>query len=498
MAASPTELPDFTTLPLVGLDDDLDAELTLAPAVPTVQPQTMPAPGAAAPVPATSETPVSSRSADWKIVTALRNDVSEQLSREDAFELPLEDQKAKAIELITHLIDDQEKHRINTGQARWSNAERRALSQGVLEAVFGFGRLQPLLDDDTIENIELYGHEKVIVHRAGGTFEQVDPIAESDEELLSMLAHYAHKAGRNFDPAHPNLELSLGHNARLEATGWVIPKPVATIRIHRLIDITLADLVELELMPLELATYLSAAVRAKKSIMLAGDRGAGKTTLLRGLINEIPPHEKIGTIESVYELHLEMLGEDRHPRLIQWEAVPGSSERDASGRPIGEIPMDFWAQRSFRHNLDRLIVGELLGAEVIPMFESMQTGTGSMSTIHSKSAEAVPERIVTLARKDGRVTEDFARRQVAENIDLGIYVGQVPIGPRNPYTGEVPRGRRITHVVTYSPGENGRVASTLLWKYTDGQVTEHLHAPFHDELEPYLREGLALSSRSRR
>lgn len=483
MNSNPAELPDFASLPLIGLDEENDAPLDIVPTVPAQRPHLV----------REDEKPdqpkPAQRFTDWKIVTRLRNDVSEHLSREDAFDLPLEDQKAQAISLITHLIDDQERLRINQGQARWSGEERRALSQAVLEAVFGFGRLQPLLDDDTIENIELYGHQKVIVQRTGhGAFEYVDPIADSDEELLSMLAHYAHKAGRNFDPAHPNLELNLGHNARLEATGWVMPKPIATIRIHRLIDITLADLVDLDLMPPELASFLRAAVRAKKSIIVAGDRGAGKTTLLRALINEIEPAEKIGTIESVYELHLEQLGDERHPRLIPWEAIPGSSEKDAAGRPIGEIPMDYWAQRSFRHNLDRLIVGELLGPEVIAMFEAMQTGAGSMSTIHAKSAAAVPERIVTLARKDGRVTEDFARRQVAENIDLAIYVGVIPLSEPDPWTGQAPRGRRITNVTTYSPGEDGRVASTQLWEYSDGQIHQRLSPPFYDDLRPHLRE----------
>src|SRR5699024_12443474 len=90
----------------------------------------------------------------------------------------------------------------------------------------------------------------------------------------------------------PNRRPHSVHSARRAPTGWVMPKPIATIRIHRLIDITLADLLDLDLMPPELASFLRAAVRAKKSIIVAGDRGAGKTTLLRALINEIERSEE--------------------------------------------------------------------------------------------------------------------------------------------------------------------------------------------------------------
>ena len=120
MNSNPAELPDFASLPLIGLDEENDAPLDIVPTVPTPRPHLV----------REDEKPdqpkPAQRFTDWKIVTRLRNDVSEHLSREDAFDLPLEDQKAQAISLITHLIDDQERLRINQGQARWSgeNAER--------------------------------------------------------------------------------------------------------------------------------------------------------------------------------------------------------------------------------------------------------------------------------------------------------------------------------------------------------------------------------------
>ncbi|MGO2045767.1 MAG: CpaF family protein [Brachybacterium tyrofermentans] len=476
----PNELPDFESLALVGIDDDTPVVAPLT-GIASQKPQQ--------PNPYEQPATTGQRFSDWTIVDQIRSQVAESLSNESVAGTDEEDRRARAISLIGQYIDDEDNHRLDEGHDQWTNAERRALVQAVLESLFGFGRLQPLLDDPLIENIEIYGYDDVLIQRTGNDFEEVAPIAESDEHLLSTLATFANQAARSFDPAHPRLHMSLGPTARLQATGWVINRPVATIRIHRLVDVTLNDLVGLDLMPPELAKFLRAAVRARKSIMVGGAQGAGKTTLLRGLINEIDAWEKLATLESTYELHLDQLGKERHRRLIALEAVPGSDEKDANGRPIGEITMDDWARDTFRMNLDRMIVGEILGPEVIAMFEAMQTGAGSLSTIHSKSSAAIPERIVTLARKDGRVTEDFARRQVAENIDLAIYVDIVKT--RNPYTGDASLTRRITEVTTYNPGEDGRVATTQLWRLEDGQLVPHLSPEWIDDLRPHLDDEQA-------
>lgn len=484
----PQDLPDFESLALVDLED---SPLSTAPLVPLARQtenhrEAPPAAPAADPV---SPSAPATRFTDWSIITKIRADVANALAEEVMPGSDVEDQRARAASLIGAFIDDEESRRLDSGLVQWTNAERRAITQAVLESLFGFGRLQPLLDDPSIENIEIYGYDDVLIQRTGNTFEQAEPIAESDADLLSTLSFYAAQQSKSFDPAHPRLHMSLGPTARLYVTGWVVPRPIATIRVHRLVDVTLNDLVNLDLMPAELARFLRAAVRAKKSIMVAGAQGAGKTTLLRGLINEIDSWEKLAILESVAELHLEQLGKDRHRRLVPLEAVPGSDEKDANGRPIGEITMDDWARDTFRMNLDRMIVGEILGPEVIAMFESMQTGAGSLSTIHAKSSAAVPERIVTLARKDGRVTEDFARRQVAENIDLTVYVDLVKT--RNPWTGESSLTRRITDVTSYTPGEGGLVASTQLWGLQDGQVTSKMAPEWMDDLRPYLDEEAA-------
>lgn len=471
----PTDLPTLDSLPLAVYDEPAPT----TPVTPVTRPEQQ--------TDTTDTTPVSSDLIDWKVVDEIRAAVAQDLAEDTANGLDESDRRTRAMHHISGHVSDHDSRRNDAGEESWTNAERRAITQGVMQSLFGFGRLQPLLDDPTIENIEIYGHDYVLIQRTGNAFEHAEPIASSDEELLAMLAFFANQAGRSFDPSHPRLHMSLGPTARLQATGWIVERPFATIRIHRLVDVTLDNLVELELLPPELATFLRAAVQAKKSIMVAGAQGAGKTTLLRALINEIDPWEKIATLESTYELHLEMLGRERHRRLICLESVPGSDEKDANGRPIGEITMDDLARDTFRMNLDRLIIGEILGPEVIAMFEAMQTGSGSLSTIHSKSAKAIPERIVTLARKDGRVTEEFARRQVAENIDVAIYVDLVK--GTNKWTGEPYLQRRITNVTSYEPGDEGSVASTVLWDLNEhGDITERTAAPWANDLRPYLNQ----------
>lgn len=441
---TPVDLPELEDLPI------FDSEPQPQPATPARRTTT-----ATSPEPATV---TRGRPVDWKTVAQLRDEAAGILAAQTSdlgSDLSPEDRKERGRAIVSDLVRDHSARLVNSGAAAPTSDEERLLAQAVMEALFGFGRLQPLIDNPEVENIEIYG-DRVILQTIDSDFLEADPVADSDEDLLSMLTFMANQQGRSFDRNHPRLHMTLGRSARLQAIGWISERPIVTIRIHRLIDIDLDDLVNFELFDTHLARFLSAAVRARKSIIVAGAQSSGKTTLLRALLNEIDPWEKILTLESTYELHLDKLGPERHQRLISLEAVPGSDEKDIYGRPIGEITMDDLARDSFRMNLDRMVVGEILGPEVVAMFEAMQTGAGSLSTIHSKSASGVEGRIITLARKDGRVTEDFTRRQVAENVDLVVYISvSNPFGRR--------KLRRVTHVESYEPGENGQVAKNRIY-----------------------------------
>lgn len=156
---------------------------------------------------------------------------------------------------------------------------------------------------------------------------------------------------------------------------------------------------------------------------------------------------------------------ERHHRIIAWEARPGSGERGADGRAVGEITLDDLVFDALRMNLDRLIVGEVRGREVLPMFKAMQSGAGSLSTIHAHSARAAIERVVTCAMEAGHhVTAEFAYRQIAQHVDLIVHVER-----RDTQRGDAPqRDRRITEVVALEPGERGMPAVTDVFGATPG------------------------------
>ena len=253
-----------------------------------------------------------------------------------------------------------------------------------------------------------------------GSLVEGPAVADSDEELIDFLVFLASRSevnARGFSEAQPRLHLRLDGGARLAAAAWVTPRPSVVIRRHRLMEVTLDDLVERRMLSPVAASFLRAAVRARKSIIVAGSQGAGKTTLVRALCAEIDPMEAIGTFETEYELHLHEL---RHHKIVHpWEARPGSGERGPDGRQAGEYTLDDALVDSFRFNLSRQIVGEVRGKEIWAMIKAMESGTGSISTTHASDAVAAVRKLVTCAMEAGpHITHALATSKLAATIDL--------------------------------------------------------------------------------
>ncbi|QTE30041.1 CpaF family protein [Pengzhenrongella sicca] len=317
---------------------------------------------------------------------------------------------------------------IRAGDVPWSAQEVSDIEDAVMAALFGLGRLQPLIDDPDIENIEINGCDQVWLSYADGHDEQGPPIADSDTELIELLQLLAGRTGsaeRTFTTAHPSLHLRLDDGSRLAAMAWTSPRPQVVIRRHRVRDVDLDGLIALGTLDTALVGFLRAALRAGKNIVVTGLQNAGKTTLIRALANEFAPMERFATIEKEFELYLHDLP-DRHPRVMALEAREGSSEKDVVGHRAGEVTLTDLLTDALRMNLRRIIVGEVRGAEVIPMLEAMSTGDGSLCTIHARSAHHAVDRIVTLCLSTGGgMTDTFAYRLLAGSVDLLVHLDLV-------------------------------------------------------------------------
>ncbi|WP_433501704.1 CpaF family protein (plasmid) [Sphaerimonospora sp. CA-214678] len=277
----------------------------------------------------------------------------------------------------------------------WTHAR---LVRAVEDERYGLGALEPLIADPAVQNIDINGCRETWITYADGSKVRGPAVAGSDEELVQRIRMWGIHGGqssREFSTATPLLNAALKERVRLAAVMAVTPRPHVSIRCHRHVDVTLADLVELGTLDAGAAAFLAAAVRARKDILVAGSVNAGKTTLLRALAAEIDPDERIATLESEYELYLDQLPH-RHRDVVAIES------RQANSEGHGEITLDAAIKHSLRLNPVRIIVGEVRADEAWSMLQAMNSGQeGSLCTIHANSAEEVFPRLLMLCRSGG-------------------------------------------------------------------------------------------------
>jgi len=396
---------------------------------------------------------------DQMLLRRLREEVADRLSRQRrddaAAGLPgmtSEDERQFARAVIARVLEGHARAEIAAGRTPPDSAEESELADGIHAALYGVGRLQPLLDDPEVENIDINGYDNVFVGYADGEERRLPPVAESDDdlvELVQVLGAYSGLTSRPFDTANPQLDLRLPDGSRLSAVMGVTQRPSLSIRRARLSRVSLETLIENETITPDLASFLSAAVGARKNIMIAGATNAGKTTLLRALANEIQPSERLITVERALELGLGEFA-DLHPNVVAFEERLPNSE----GR--GQIGMADLVRRSLRMNPSRVIVGEVLGDEIVTMLNAMSQGNdGSLSTIHANSSLEVFNRICTYAIQSAeRLPADATMMLIAGAIDFVVFVER-----RNEYAtgGNL---RRVVTSVREVNGVDGRVLSS--------------------------------------
>ena len=346
--------------------------------------------------------------------------------------VPMSDAEREALtrELITKALDDYSDERMKGSPPRaplHPQVESRVIRK-VADSLMRAGGLQPLLDNDRVEEITADGCDIVHIRLDDGTIEQAAPIADSDEDMVDLVRLLAARTGeeeRRWDRAAPILNLQLPDGSRLNAVMAVSKRPSLSIRRHRYVKVTLDDLVRLGTLDTALRELLAAAVRARSNIVVAGRVGAGKTTLLRGLASVIAPQERLVTIEDTYELGLDV---DRivHPRVVALQV------REANVEGEGTVDMAALFRNALRMVPDRIIVGEVRGNETIPMLNAMSQGNdGSLSTIHARSSAGVFRKLALYAAQSPeRLDEATTNLHIAEGLDLVVHLAFAADGRR--------------------------------------------------------------------
>ena len=368
-------------------------------------------------------------SADAALVGGLRAEVLAALSeRERALAgagrppLGAADEQALGRQLIAEALERRATEALRASEAVLSASEEDELSRAVFDALFRLNRLQRLLDDPAIENINANGADQVWVRYADGRRERVEPIASTDAELEEMLRTAAARVGigeRRFDRGSPRLSLQLPDGSRLFALMAVAARPCLSVRRHRYLRVTPDDLVAMGTLDLSLREFFRAVMAAKKSCVICGGTGAGKTTLLRAMAADIAPSERLITIEDSLELGLDRFP-DLHPDVVALEAREPNLEGEG-GVSLAELVR--WA---LRMSPDRVIVGEARGEEVLALLNAMSQGTdGSMATLHASSSKGAFSKLATYAvQAPERLPLEATNLLVANAVHFVIHLAQ--------------------------------------------------------------------------
>ena len=307
-----------------------------------------------------------------------------------------------------------------------SATDRREIVVDVVNNIMGYGPIQEYLDDPTITEIMVNNPSSVFIERAG-LLHPADARFVDEAHLRRIIDKIANQVGRRVDEASPMVDARLPDGSRVNAVvhPLAINGPMLTIRKFSHDPYTAEDLIRFGTLNERTAMLLDACVRGRMNILISGGTGTGKTTLLNVVSQYVPPEERIVTIEDAAELRLQQ------NHVLRLESRPPNLE----GK--GQVTIRDLVRNSLRMRPDRIIVGEVRGAETLDMLQAMNTGhDGSLTTVHANSPRDAMSRLETMVLMAGfDLPVRAIRQQVSAALDVVVHLSRLRDGTR-----------RITHI----------------------------------------------------
>lgn len=325
--------------------------------------------------------------------------------------------------------------------------EKGELTEGIYHSMRGLDVLQPLVDDPSVTEIMINGPHCVFVEQDGRLY-QKDISFGTNEKLENVILNIVGKVNRTVNEANPIVDARLLDGSRVNV---VLPPvalngPTVTIRKFPENPMTVEQLIRYESLTPETAEVLERMVKAKYNIFISGGTGSGKTTFLNALSNFIPKDERIITIEDSAELQIRGI-----PNQVRLET------RNANTEGKGEITIRDLIKSSLRMRPERIIVGEVRGAEALDMLQAMNTGhDGSLSTGHANSTKDMLSRLETMVLSGNSIPVEAIRQQIASAVDIIIQLSRLRDKSR--------RTMEITEVVGY---EDGKILLNPLYEFKE-------------------------------
>lgn len=328
--------------------------------------------------------------------------------------------------------------------------QKIAIVQQIFSSIRGLGLLDTIMSDDSITEVMINGHENIFIEK-NGKLSKLDKQFESQRRLEDIIQRIVGLAGREVNQANPIVDTRLPDGSRVNV---VLPPislsgPIVTIRKFSKTPMTIENLINYGSITEEIAEKLELLVRAKYNIFISGGTGSGKTTFLNAVSNFIPKDERIITIEDSAELQI--TGIDN---LVSMET------RNANTSGTGEITIRDLIKSSLRMRPERIVVGEVRGAEALDMLQAMNTGhDGSLSTGHANSTQDMLSRLETMVLMGAAgLPLDAIRQQIASAVDIIIHLSRLRDRTR--------KTMEITEVLGY---EDGKILLNPLYVFEEDE-----------------------------